>query len=794
MNRIFRTLLTGFAAIAGVNTAVAQETEEERQQNADSSFDAVMQQNEYRAPAEALGGFGGAVNAAPVTAVPEIPAGTENLWLHSTVEVPLERYEGVRSRIHVAEIAALRSYDTLVVLGSSAYEGRAVEGGLSLKLHVQATLRGAGLWKTVPLVGEEVAVISARIGSTPVPLTNQNGYQVWVTDQAGEVGLDLELLVPARGPKGSLEYDFLVPRTPVTQFDCSFPGEDLEPKLHRAVRADVTSGGGNTQLSAWLEPTSRIRVVGFKDLGEDASQPAKVYAEGLHLLSLDENSADLFTVVRYNILQSGTREFDVQVPPGWTVVSADGEGAFRYTLGEAGPEGTLLHGETAFAIRNNYEISLRLSRALDGGKAFDVVPPHAVGVEREYGWLAVEVIGNLKLEEQKREQLLALDVSQLPEEMVRSAVSPVLMGYRFHSSGAHVELTATRLPEREPAAGSVDQVTATTVIASEGKALTDLQITLRNRLRHSLRLRLPEGMVLRSSLLDGEAIKPSIAEDGAVLLPLKRSAGTDQLQAFTLQLVLESDVSNFGWLGWTGLSLPEIELPVSSLAWNVSVPAANVYTRLWGDVEPQSWYGAASWYTAPRTEPMTGHNGDFGGEVTGESGALPVRIRLPEGGTTLRHDQYWIGANHPVEIQFGYLRGWLRAPLQLLWMLGLTVGLWSVSGRWGGLSARKRLGNAAILLLATVVLGWFSGVAAVLFALVVGGWASLTRYGGPGDAWAALVAWWGASLEAPPSPGSWRAASLPVRLAMAMASLGIGFWLFLGVLRAIYLLGTPLAG
>ncbi len=769
----------------------AHADDDARQQAAESQFDALMKDNEYTAPAAARRAM--APEAAAVepvnTVTTSIPAPS------AEVEVPLARYEAVRARVQAADDAASRSYATLVVLGASTYTGRAVPGGLSLHLQLQATLRGPGLWKTVPLVGEEAAIVSARVGAAPLTLTTQNGYQVWVTDHVGEVTLELDVFVPTRGPRGALEYDFLVARTPVTRFDCTFPTEGLEPRLSRAVRAEVTSGGGATRLSAWLEPTSRIRLVGFKDLGDDDGRAARVYAESLNLLSVDERTADLFTVIRYNILQAGSRQFDVLVPPGLTVVSAEGEGAFRYTLDEPTAEGTVLHGETAFPIRDRYEISLRLSRAFaEGtGDAFTVEPPRPLHVERAYGWLGVEVIGNLKLEEVERTEAIAVDAAQLPVEMVQSAVSPVLRGYRFHTAGASVRLTATRLAEREPAAGSIDRVTATTVVAAEGRAFTDLQITLRNRLRHSLALRLPAGVEVRSSLLDGAAIKPSRSADGLLLLPLKRSSGDDRLEPFTLQLVLEGALPAFGLIGIESLALPAFELPVSSLTWTVSVPTNNDYSALYADVSPQSFVGSAAWHAPSGGGAATlgyADNSDNDG-----SAGLPVRIELPTAGTSLYHSRYWIAADQPVGVTFGHLRGWLLAPLVLLGAAALAWGLVRAAGAWALLVPRRRVGVAISAVVGLVLVDRLGGHALAVAAVLVGGLGGAVRIGAHRTLDAGLRTWW--SLPAPettPVPGSWRAGSVLRRLGILAAGGFVGLLAFVALVRAGIVLFNPLAG
>ncbi|MEE8409953.1 MAG: hypothetical protein V3T05_10125, partial [Myxococcota bacterium] len=341
----------------------------------------------------------------------------------ATVEVPLVEFSRVRNRLKTLREMQARAEGPAVVLGAADYIGEARTGALALKLRLRVTLGRPNTWKTVPLVGDDVVLVRATDGGRSLSVSRRNGYHVWVTQRTGEMSLELDILVPARGPRGSIEFDFLVARTPVTTFQCRFPVPNLEPKLSAAVHSQVRTRGTVTVLEATLRPTTRIHLVGFRDFGQAEGRPAKIYAESLNLVSVAEGAIDVFSVVRYTILYAGTREFQILVPPGLTVVSADGEGAFRFELVKRA-DGTLLNGETAFPIRKNYEISLRLHRETPKEeKVLDVPIPRALGVEREHGWLAVEVPSKLRLEEAERRDILVVDERQLPAEMVRNADS-----------------------------------------------------------------------------------------------------------------------------------------------------------------------------------------------------------------------------------------------------------------------------------------------------------------------------------------------------------------------------------
>ncbi len=736
------------AALAFAPTVYAQD----RQAAAETAFDAVMQGNTVNLDNGDGGGMAPAALAAPRPAMVELPPVASGEAI-----VPLLRYEALREQLRLAAEESRRSYATLVVLGGSTYTGRATPGGLELHLSLTATLTGDGFWKSVPIVGENVAIVHASVGGEPVALTNQSGYQVWVTDEVGEVTLEVDVLVPTSGPRGSQEYDFYVPRTPVTRFDCTFPGTGIEPEVEGAVRTMSAPTGSATTVSAWLLPTSRIHVVGLSDLGGDEAA-ARLYVETLSLLSIEEHAADLFTVLRYTILGGAARQFDVLVPPGLSVVEADGAGGFRYTT-ESTPAGTVLHGETAFPIRDAYEVSLRLKRTLDGA-TLDVVPPRALGVEREHGWLGLEVVGTVQVEPVSTTEAVAVDVGQLPGDLLGNAVTPVLDGWRYHSDGASVRLSATPLPEREPAAGSVDALVATTTVTPEGRARTDLSITLRNRLRHSLTLTLPAGAEVSACRLDGVAVTPSKNAAGQVVIPLKRSAGVERPLPFTLEVTLLGDVGAFGAVGAPELWLPQVELPVSRLEWTVNVPAHNRYTGLFGQIGPQ----------VDETERRSSTVGDT---------------------TQLRYSRFWIAADQPVSVRFGYLRGWLAAPLALLAAIGVGLATRTVRRRWPAYGERTQ---------AAAVLG-LVGVHAVLWAAVGFGAAAVAALGSawslgvPARALAALTGAWAELRQlpaVPAAPGSFRARGLFGKLVLLACTAAVAVPLGVLGLRIAWLLGNPL--
>lgn len=720
----------------------------------DGRFDRLMKRNDYApAPAPAQGLAHAEANVAVIDGVAAAaPA------VAPEVVVPLDEWMRTRAALDDLRRGRARPAGPAVVLGAAEYRGEVVDGALALTLRLGVTLGAPGRYKTVPLVGDDVVLVSAMRDGRPLPVTVMDGYQVWTTRDVGEAQLELQVLVPARGPRGSIEFELGTARTPVTRFTCRFATAGLEPRIDGAVAQVVRSTPGGTELEATLPPTTRVRLVGFKDLGRAESRDTKVYAETSTLLSITPSRADVFVVVRYLILYGGTKTFAVSLPRGATVVAADGEGAFRW-VAEPGEDGrAVLRGETAFPIRGTYELSLRLSLPLEGERlSLDAPLPRALGVEREHGWLAVEVPGRLRLEDKGHQDVAAIDVRQLPPEVVSSAVTPILRAYRFHAPTARVALELTRLPEKEPASAAIDRMRAQTVVSVEGQVLTELKITLKNRLRPALLLTLPPDTVVRSTLLDGQPVKPSRNTEGQIMLPLVRSAGGERPQPFTLQVVLESSVGALGWLGAPSLALPAVDLPVSSLAWSVRVPGRNVYSRLVGDVAAERLAGEGRWHRPVMRTGRAGPEDTAADEAVqhgSESGAMPVRVVLPEDGVRLEYARYWLPEGRPVTTSFTYVRRALLGPLTAAGVAALAAlvlaGVALARAR-ATLSAREWRPRAAALAAAALgvsaALLWSSGPGLVVLGGALGLLARAALTGGPSRARVAVEAWWRALPE-----------------------------------------------
>ncbi len=644
------------------------------------------------------------------------------------ITLSLERLMEAQEQLRARSQREKKSQESAIIMGAVHYQGEAIPGALSMEMELEVSLGREGSWKEVPLVGGDVLLKSAQLDGQDLPIYQNEGYYLWPTQASGAVKLHLSFLVPAYGDRGTLRYLFHGVGSPMTSLSCRFPQEGIKPKIENARRSKIETKEGITQLEATLGSGLEIKLSSARALKESETREAKLYAEDFALLSVAEESLELFVVLRYTILYAKQRRFKLRIPAPWTLTSAEGEDSFRYRLETQGEEQLLL-GESSYPVEGQYEISLRLRRDLKAeAKEFGLRLPQALEVERQSGWLAMEVPGKLRLKERHRAQILALDLRQLPPEMLESAVNPILNAYHHDGPEFELKMSLTQLPEKELSSGSVDEVSAYSVITPSGQSLTEMRLSFRNRLRSRLKLRPRPGAKLRSALLNGNPVKVSEDREGWLLLPLTHSEAQEEAERFDVSVIIEEQLSPFGLLGRGGLELPAIELPVRALRWSLFLPLRDSYRFVEGVLPPQRHAGYAHW-TRPLIDPDV--DGDEGGGaeaiqasklLSAETGSMPVRINVPRRGHRLNYRRYWLGGGQPMSLSFWHLRSWLRYPIKgflFLFFIGaMLLGL-SRSSRpikILGISLSLGFGAATYLL---------SGLFLLLIALLL----SLILYG-----------------------------------------------------------------
>jgi hypothetical protein len=115
-----------------------------------------------------------------------------------------------------------------------------------------------------------------------------------------------------------------------------------------------------------------------------------------------------------------------------------------------------------------------------------------------------------------------------------------------------------------------EHAAATTLVTTEGRALTEVALTVRNHAQPFLKVKLPEGATLLTAEVAGEAVKPVKGDDGT-RVPLLR-AGFRPSGPYAVSYVYLLPGAPFAKKGETSLSLPQMDVPVSLVDWELFLP------------------------------------------------------------------------------------------------------------------------------------------------------------------------------------------------------------------------------
>src|SRR5262249_21754356 len=93
--------------------------------------------------------------------------------------------------------------------------------------------------------------------------------------------------------------------------------------------------------------------------------------------------------------------------------------------------------------------------------------------------------------------------------------------------------------------------------------LVEARYAVRNNQRSFLKARLPAGSTVWSAEIGGRPVRPGVAEQNAILLPLEKGRGGEEAPAFVVTLVYMQRVDPWKERNRTRLELRALDLPVS---------------------------------------------------------------------------------------------------------------------------------------------------------------------------------------------------------------------------------------
>lgn len=605
-------------------------------------------------------------------------------------------------------------------------------------------------WVQIPIIGDNVAPISALLDGQPTSLfrTSEGNFAL-LLEGPGKHELKLDFYVSRISRDGDVSFSFSCVPTPMTHMRLEVPAADAS--VSSPMAANLTVEKSETSLTADLafRSTDRIEVHWIlpalvrEEAATEISDQTRIACLTSILSSVTDRYLACEAHLRYDVLRGSTDSFRLRLPQGVNILDVRGQGAAWAQTVEENDQ--VIEVKVNHQVQDYYELTLRYEMPIEDEMATVNVPKLDIeGVVRETGYIGVTARGAMEVTPGPEiEGLTRVDPSELPVAIRKLSPSPILIAYRYTEDEYLLPLGIRKLEDVPIRVASIDFAKLTTVVTDNRMAVTKAEYLIRNNVKQFLRIDLAEGAEVWGAAVSGEPVKPA-REPGSdtILIPLHKSVERNRgLGAFPVSLVYMEQLSESRPLaGRLDLTSPSTDILANEMEWIVFLPERVRLYRSSGDLKRTEPAGSRIFpfvREAARRRPETilplqegmerfmttdinNPAATSGGPRLGREGAipradiaiagvLPIQVSLPTEGVAHQFRRVLIPQGEPLTLTLHIFDARLQIPGQLVLLAaGLSVGL--MLGHRFGPRFRKR----SHLLLSAV-----SGMAiAVIVALI----------------------------------------------------------------------------
>ena len=485
-----------------------------------------------------------------------------------------------------------------------------------------------GVAKVAVLNG--ATLVDATIAGRPLPLLAEGTAQTALLPGPGPFTLNLDWGAPLTFAPG--KGSFVLPALPAgtVRATIDVPSEQADVKLSSGLITRRTTNGGRTIIEATLTPGAPAEVSwSMRDSAPvAAARESRAAADVLTLVTLGESDVRMVALIDVTVMQGEPRTIDLRLPAGYELTSISGS-----TLDGSAQDGAAVRLTLRDPAVRRHQFLVSLERPHGGGSfTLDTAFVDVADVQRQRGEVAVEGVGTLDLNAADRDGMHRIDVRELQPALQSLARLPVLAAFRYQRMPGVIPgltLEAKRFADAGVLAAYAECATATTMVTTEGRALTEVVLQLQNRAQPFLKVNLPDGATIVSVEVAGASAKPVLGADG-VRVPLLRP-GFKPHGSYTVSFVYLHAGTSFAKKGDLQMTLPKMDVPIGEVAWEVFAPESYRLRTTGGNVIEQI---SADRSIRVQLQPIVnGVRGEVHGRVTDASGAvLPgVTIELTSG-------------------------------------------------------------------------------------------------------------------------------------------------------------------
>jgi hypothetical protein len=434
-------------------------------------------------------------------------------------------------------------------------------------------------------------LIEGSVSGRPLPLDSDGTVHAALLPGPGPFAVTLEWGTPLVFGPGRASFVLPAPPAGSVRATIDVPGDEADVHVSAGLITGRSTVDGRTIVDVTLRSGVQTDVWwSMRDSAPvAAAREVRMLGDVLSLVTLGDSDVHMVALVDVTVVQGEPRTILVRLPKDYELTSLSGSSLES----SAQRDGNVILTVTDSAIRR-HQFLLTLERPHPGGSfALETTLLTLPEAQRERGEVGIEGVGTLDLTA-TAQAMHRVDVRELNQALQSLARLPLLSAFRYQRSGQApgiLGLEVKRFADAGVLAAISDRTTATTLVTSEGRALTEIKMRIQNRAQPFLKVALPAGASILSAEVADGPVKPALGADGT-RIPLLRP-GLKANGGYTISFVYLQAGSPFGKKGEFQMTLPKMDVPIGIVEWELFVPGSYSVKMIDGNVIDRALFASA---------------------------------------------------------------------------------------------------------------------------------------------------------------------------------------------------------
>ncbi|MCM8795021.1 MAG: hypothetical protein NC819_04385 [Candidatus Omnitrophica bacterium] len=411
--------------------------------------------------------------------------------------------------------------------------------------------------------------VKAAGGSASVIVRNDR-YAVAI-QKKGTYKVSVEMSVPLNRDSQFEQLYLGIPQAVFSKLTLTILKTDIELAPDQALTVTKQADKEKVTLTASLGLSRQIHLRWTARPIQPKHVEPSYLADVRILNTLEEESLRMLAIVKYQILQGELKETILHLPEGFTVTAVRGAPIDDWkTETSSGLQQVTVFFRTPLKV-GAVQLIVEAQQPL-GRPAGEILFPSVIpaGAKRLTGYMAIATGSSMEIQDPAPEGLNRIDVREIPGDLRGLATVPVIAGFRYQQAPYRLKATVHQPDDLAVLVAIAESADLATVVTPTGEGITRAVYYVRNNKKSSLTVKLPEGAILWSVLVDSRCVKPAAGPQKQVLIPLAVAEGPERV--FPVEIVYIQKFSRFEWVGKTEYQGPVLDIPVTVARWNLYLP------------------------------------------------------------------------------------------------------------------------------------------------------------------------------------------------------------------------------